>query len=68
MIYRGSITYDHPVQKDLIASCQMPNTGEFDKFLKIFRRKEKSKILLYSRIYTESKIAALFSGTYVASY
>ncbi len=67
VIYKGSISHDHPVQEDLVASCCMPNTGEFDKFLKMFYRKGKSKILLFSRIYTESKPAATFSGIYVAS-
>lgn len=65
VIYESSVKYLKPVDMDFNAVCELTDVDKLQRFLKIFSKKGKARIILESRIMCGSEVAVHFSGTYV---
>lgn len=66
IIANSEIQYLAPVASDFKAECSMPNIIDWEKFIKIFDKKDKARIKLKGKIYKEDQLLVDYSGTFVA--
>jgi thioesterase domain-containing protein len=67
IIQDSSIQYLRPVISDFEASSEIPAEHQLDEFLKMLRRRAKSRLLVHVSIFDSSGVAVAFSGRYIAS-
>jgi len=65
VIQESDIKYLQPVTGEIEASCQIDSEQQFNRFIKIFKRKGLARIKLKAEIKTEDGIAVEFNGSYV---
>lgn len=72
VIQSGSMDYGQPVDGDFFALCQLPDDGEWDRFLTMLRRRGRARLALKSGLYSgepsltpEHPAAAFFEGRFV---
>lgn len=66
VIAGSEIEYLAPVTDDFQAECKMPDSFEWDRFLKIFQKKGRARIQLSAEIWQGKQLAVKFKGTFVA--
>ena len=67
VIASSDIRYVQPVSGDLVATCELPEPDACDRFLKLLKRKGKSRIELQAKVLGRNGTPAVeFRGTYVA--
>ena len=66
VIFESSSIYHHPIKSDFNAECHGPDEKEWERFFRIFQKKGRAKIRVFVQVVVEGKIAASFTGTYVA--
>lgn len=62
----GHTEYLRPVKEDIRAICSAPESDELDRFLRAFRKKGKSRIVLKAVVLTNEGEACRFTGEFVA--
>ena len=67
VIQKSSINYLQPVDADFEAVCEWPSASKVALFHKIYRRKNKARIELVSKIFVGREPAVIFHGIFVAS-
>lgn len=65
VIQESKIQYLLPVDTDIISTCSFENQEQVNRFLKVYRRKNKSRISLTVTIEQNFKNAVVFYGQYV---
>ena len=65
VIHESDIQYLKPVNQDIQASCKIINHSEFDKKIKLFKRKGISRIMLNVEVKNSGQLAVRFTGQYV---
>lgn len=64
VIRHSEIDYLHAVTSDFKARCLMPAENEWQHFLKVLNRKNRSRIQLHATIYQGEELAVDFHGTF----
>ena len=54
-----------PVTSDITAKCSFKSTEQYEKFVKMYKKKGKARIRLEAQIICNSENAVIFNGTYV---
>lgn len=65
VIFDGSVHYHKPVLGGFKSSCRSPDVAAWEKFIKIYRRKGKSRLKIDSEIICGDQICASFKGEFV---
>ena len=65
VIQESHIQYIKPVASDIAASCRIDNPEQFQRFIKLFKRKGKSRIQLKVTVHQDDQLAVEFTGNYV---
>ncbi len=60
----AEIKYQKPVNGDIIASCQLPNTDELSQFHQQLTKKKRGRLTLEIAVTEEEKIKAKFIGQF----
>lgn len=66
VITKSDVSYLAPVQGDFEAVCLLPEDGSWERFLKIFQAKGKSRINLTASILYDNRQAVDYRGTFAA--
>jgi len=66
VVRRTRIDYLKPVQQDICAICDMPETGRVERFKEEFETKGKARWELNARVESQHALAVDFTGVYVA--
>ncbi|MGL1888586.1 MAG: thioesterase domain-containing protein [Reichenbachiella sp.] len=66
VIQNSSFDFLAPATSDFVASAELPDSIEYDTFLKVFKRKGKARIKINSKVYCGSILCGTHTGTYVA--
>ncbi len=65
VIHDSRVKFLHPVTGEIVATCSVDVEAGLEKFLQIYRRKGKSRVLLSAQIHDREKVAVDFTGRYV---
>ena len=65
VIQKSSTDFLLPATGEMTGECTFPDENEFEKFLKLLKRRGKSRIYLSSQVYSENKLIAEHTGAYV---
>lgn len=67
VIQDGQISYTLPVTRDGVAVCDPPDEASWEKFLKLYQRRGRARLVLNTRIVTEDseETAVEFVGQFV---
>jgi len=63
VIYKSEIKYKKAIKSNLEAKCSVENV-KFEDFIQTFKSKNKSKIQLTSKLYSDNEEAVVFEGIY----
>lgn len=66
VIASSEISYKAPVISDFKAECSIPDLSDWERFLKIFRKKGIGRIKLTSKIFQDSQLCVDYAGVFVA--
>lgn len=66
VIASSEIKYLAPVTSDFKAVCHMPEALDWDRFIKILKKKGKARIKLNAKIFEGDKLSVDYSGVFVA--
>jgi thioesterase domain-containing protein len=66
VIQKNTVNYEKPIPGTFEAICNLPNDGQWEKFIKILKRKGRSRIILKSTLEYSGKIVGEFEGSFVA--
>ena len=66
VIQESGIKYYQPVTDDIVAKCSADFETDMEKFLQLFRRKDRARIRLVVQIHQGEQLAVEFEGQYVA--
>lgn len=67
VIQDGQISYPLPVTRDGIAICDSPDEASWEKFLKLYQRRGRARLVLHTRIVADGseETAVEFVGQFV---
>ena len=65
VIHDSRVKFLRPVTGEIVATCSVDVEAGLEKFLQIYRRKGKSRVLLSAQIHDREKVAVDFTGRYV---
>ncbi|MFJ3482587.1 YiiD C-terminal domain-containing protein [Pseudomonas sp. NPDC090202] len=67
VIQDGQISYPLPVKSDGVAICDAPDDATWDRFVKLYQRRGRARLVLNTRIVAEGseESAVTFVGQYV---
>lgn len=65
VIQKSSYDFTKPITSDFTASCQLPNTAEFELFVKTLKEKGKARLTLTAEIKAEKGVCGIHQGIYV---
>jgi len=65
VIQKSSYDFTKPVTSDFTATCELPNTAEFDVFIKTLKEKGKARLTLTAEIAAEKGRCGVHEGVYV---
>jgi len=65
VIQKSSYDFTKPVASDFTAKCQLPNTFEFELFVKTLKEKGKARLTLSAEIEAEKEVCGVHEGLYV---
>ena len=65
VISKSEISYKQPVEEDIRATASIPDTANFEHFLKTYAEQQQAPITLVSTIITAQGVAAEFEGRFV---
>ena len=65
VIQESHTKFIKPVATDITAICSFKSTQQYEKFLKMYKRKGIARISLEAKIECNGEIAVIFNGTYV---
>ena len=68
VIQRNEIAYLKPMTGDFTATAALADENDWERFLKMLRRKGKARIRVAAVLYSGQLLAGKFSGEYVALY
>lgn len=66
VIQKNTVSYDRPIVGDFEAVCSLNEPEKWERFTKILRRKQKSRITLNSSIQYQAEQVVKFEGVFVA--
>lgn len=66
VIASSEVAYLAPVTRDFEATCSRPDTADWERFLKIFQKREKARLKLHATIFQDHRLCVDFSGIFVA--
>ncbi|NVK55292.1 MAG: YiiD C-terminal domain-containing protein [Alteromonadaceae bacterium] len=66
VIQKNTMTYDIPITGKFSATAKLSNGNDWEKFVKMLKRKGKSRINVCSNLNYADKNAGQFEGTFVA--
>lgn len=65
VIQESNTKFIIPVTSDITAKCSFKSTEQYEKFVKMYKKKGKARIRLEAQITCNSENAVIFNGTYV---
>lgn len=65
VIQESHTKFIKPVATDITAKCSFKSTEQYEKFLKMYKRKGIARIKLEAKIVCNGETAVLFNGAYV---
>ena len=65
VIQESNTKFIKPVTSDITAKCSFKSMEQYEKFVKMYKKKGKARIRLEAQIICNSENAAIFNGTYV---
>ena len=65
VIQESNTKFLRPVNTDITAVCSFSSTDQYDKFIKMYKRKGLARIKLTSKISFNNENAVIFNGSYV---
>lgn len=65
VIQKSSYDFAKPVTADFMATCQLPNSSEFELFMKTLMDKGKARLTLTAEIESENGVCGVHQGGYV---
>ncbi len=65
VIQNSSFDFLAPATSDFVSIAELPDSREYEKFLKMYERKGIARIKITSTVYCDSKICGTHEGTYV---
>ncbi|MEM8719787.1 MAG: YiiD C-terminal domain-containing protein [Cyanobacteria bacterium P01_G01_bin.39] len=66
VIQKNTISYDKPIDSDFEAISSLKDQEKWDRFTKILRRKQKSRITVHSVLNCKQQQVGEFTGVFVA--
>lgn len=66
VIASSQVEYLAPVATDFKAKCCMPDTLDWERFIKMFNKKGKARIKLWAKIVQEGQLCVDYAGVFVA--
>jgi thioesterase domain-containing protein len=66
VIQKNTMCCDKPIFGAFEAICSLADQGDWEKFIKILKRKGRSRIVLDSTLKSSKKIVGKFEGSFVA--
>lgn len=66
VIQKNTMSYDVPITGKFLATAQLNNEAEWNRFISMLRRRGKSRINISSLLEFAGKEAGKFEGTFVA--
>lgn len=66
VISSSEVEYLAPVVSDFKAECHMPDAVEWDRFIKMLKKKGKSRLKLTAKIFQKEQLCVDYSGIFVA--
>lgn len=65
VIQESNTKFIKPVDSDITAKCSFKSTEQYEKFLKMYKRKGIARINLEAKILCNNENAVIFNGSYV---
>ena len=65
VIQKSSYDFSKPVTADFMATCQLPDSSEFELFMKTLMEKGKARLTLTADIESENGVCGIHQGLYV---
>ena len=65
VIQESNTKFIKPVATDITAKCSFKSSEQYEKFLKVYKRKGIARINLEAKILYNNEDAVIFNGTYV---
>lgn len=65
VIQKSNYDFTKPVAADFTATSQLPNTIEFESFIKTLKEKGKARLTLTAKIESENVVCGIHQGVYV---
>lgn len=66
VIASSEVGYLAPVAFDFKAECHMPDSLNWERFIKTLQKKGKARLKLYAKIFQEGQLCVDYSGIFVA--
>lgn len=66
VIQENTMTYDKPIQGAFSAASRLDREEDWDKFMKILRRKGKARITVHCSLQCQGEAVGTFKGEFVA--
>lgn len=66
VIVNSEISYLKPVTSDFVAECKMPDSRDWETFLRTFQKKGKGRLKLNASIFQGNQLCVEYSGTFAA--
>lgn len=66
VIHKSEFSYDHPIDSDFTARCQLPDEAAWDRFLAALERRGRARLELASWIGVKDDPAVTMIGRYAA--
>ena len=66
VIHKNTMSYDKPITNNFEAVSYLTEAKTWDRFIKILRRKQKSRITINSWLHCNGETVGEFTGVYVA--